>query len=71
MAMPDAVVPTGGIVLERGANSSGLVVDRHGNYRVDDGGSWRHGATESQRRMRLDGRAQGGGDVRCRGNFDG
>ena len=33
---------------------------RRGIYRVNVGGSWRHGAAQSWRRMRLDVRAQGG-----------
>ena len=35
-------------------------VVRRGIYCIDDGGSRRHGATESRRQIRLDRQAQGG-----------
>lgn len=40
-------------------------------YRIDDDEFWRHGAAAYRRRMRLDGRAQGGGAVWRHGGVDG
>ena len=48
-----------------------MQVVRRGIYHIDDGVSWRHGATEPRRQIRLDGRAQGGGAVWRRGDVDG
>ena len=45
--------------------------DWRGIYCIDGGGSWRHGAAESWRRMCLNGRAQGSGAVWGRGGIDG
>jgi hypothetical protein len=63
MVTRGGILPLWGIILEQTLASGGSKVERHVSSRIDDGGSWRRGATEDRRRVCVVLHAQGEGNV--------
>jgi hypothetical protein len=71
MATRGAVLPLWGIILEQSLASSGSKLEWPVHSHTDLGGSWRRGAAEARRRVRVVLRALGGGIVWYHGGVDG
>jgi hypothetical protein len=70
MVTRGAILPLWGIILEWTLASGGSKVERHVSPRINDGGSWRRGATKDRKRVCVVLHAQGEGNDRRHGGIN-